>query len=91
MVLAIPFWNLEINLKNTPWSAARIFHTIAIRITVSRYFIFIFVLVYKINTNPGPGAYESLSPRIAGPSIKRDVNPRATMMSRIPLKNVPGP
>jgi len=44
-----------------------------------------------LNRNPGPGAYESLSPRIPGPSIKKDINPNATMMSRIPLKKQPGP
>lgn len=48
-------------------------------------------LVFKLNCNPGPGAYESLSPRIPGPSIKKDINPNATMMSRIPLKKQPGP
>jgi hypothetical protein len=48
--------------------------------------LLIIFVVYKLNTNPGPGAYESLSPRIPGPSIKKDINPNATMMSRIPLK-----
>lgn len=51
----------------------------------------IFFSVFKLNTNPGPGAYESLSPRIPGPSIKKDINPNATMMSRVPLKKQPGP
>ena len=54
-------------------------------------FIFNCLSVYKINKNPGPGAYESLSPRIPGPSIKPDINPNATMMSRVPNKREPGP
>lgn len=47
--------------------------------------------LYKVNATPGPGAYESLSPRVPTGVIKADINPSATMMSRIPNLKFPGP
>ena len=51
----------------------------------------IFNLVFKIDSNPGPGAYEYQTPRNTGPKISKDLHPEATMLSRIPLKKIPGP
>ena len=47
--------------------------------------------MFKSNENPGPGQYDSLSPRVKSTIIKKDYNPNATVVSRVPLKNVPGP
>jgi hypothetical protein len=52
---------------------------------------FTILKVYKVNATPGPGAYESLSPRVPTGVIKADINPSATMMSRIPNLKFPGP
>ena len=56
-------------------------------------FIFcIFAVVFQINDSPGPGSYDlTLKPKATSSIIKKDINPRATVTSRIPKKNVPGP
>ena len=47
--------------------------------------------VFKVNQTPGPGAYEYKSPRNPSTKITKELHPEATMMSRIPLKKIPGP
>ena len=56
------------------------------------FIICIFHVVFQINDSPGPGSYDlSLKPQATSSIIKKDINPRATVTSRIPKKNVPGP
>jgi len=47
--------------------------------------------VFKTNENPGPGQYESISPRVKSTIIRKDYNPNATVSTRVPARNIPGP
>jgi hypothetical protein len=51
--------------------------------------------IFPLNDNPGPGQYEFISVSnkfsIKGPIIKKEINPLASYLSRIPSRNIPGP